>query len=181
MTHERITKLAVRWSFVSALLIVAFWAIWHLIRGSVPETTAALSMPFTAVNITFHLSRWWDILIGPIFASTFIPFFFSRFKIDAGDAKALMGILAMGIFCCFGLGFPFTLLIIILIEVILALWDEEDTGFAVALIIALGIGIASGIGNMLLALSVSTTGYLFCKAVSSKKVRRRVTDWLLAR
>jgi hypothetical protein len=50
----KITTKITRWSIASAVLIALFWMTCHLIKGNVPSNIG--------------VSRWWDILIGPIWS-----------------------------------------------------------------------------------------------------------------
>ena len=46
-------------SFFSTMVIGAYWGRWYFEEGSVP------------VSHLFGISRWWDILLGPIFSVIF--------------------------------------------------------------------------------------------------------------
>ncbi len=58
MTNERKTRLVRRWAFLTGGSFALFWTTWYFAVGSVPA-------PFT-------ISRWWDVLLGPIYSTVFI-------------------------------------------------------------------------------------------------------------
>lgn len=60
MEWRRKIKLMMIWSTLTAALIAGFWEIWVLITGVIPATQL------------FAISRWWDILLGPIFSTATI-------------------------------------------------------------------------------------------------------------
>jgi len=66
MESTRKKKLIVCWSLVTAIPIVLFWAIWHLLVGSVPVVTTIEMSEEWIITLPFGVSRWWDVLIGPI-------------------------------------------------------------------------------------------------------------------
>ena len=81
MEKERKIKLIVRWSIFTAGSIALFWFIWYLITGSVPTVTSIrittvtsiIIRPEWTIQLPFGISRWWDILIGPIWFVFCIP------------------------------------------------------------------------------------------------------------
>lgn len=60
MEWKRKRNLAVRYSVMSAGFIAGFWTTWYFTGGSVP------------VSQLFALSRWWDVLLGPLFSFVFV-------------------------------------------------------------------------------------------------------------
>jgi len=53
---------------VTTGLIALFWAIWYSVAGKVPIVASIrMNLDWTCV-LPFNLSRWWDILIGPIWS-----------------------------------------------------------------------------------------------------------------
>jgi len=67
METARKHKLMIRWSLMTAGVIAIFWTIWYLVVGNVPVVTSV-----GANHLCFGISRWWDILIGPIWSVTLI-------------------------------------------------------------------------------------------------------------
>jgi len=72
MGNTRKIKLIVRWSLVTAGLIAFFWTIWYLVAGNVPIVTSIKMTETWTIQLPFGISRWWDILIGPIWATAII-------------------------------------------------------------------------------------------------------------
>src|SRR4030042_1659006 len=68
MEKERKRKLMWRWSLITAGLIALFWTMWYLITGQVPVMTSIKMTPELTWQLPFGISRWWDILIGPIWS-----------------------------------------------------------------------------------------------------------------
>ncbi|MEK7494102.1 MAG: hypothetical protein AAB630_03025 [Patescibacteria group bacterium] len=99
MKWPRKIKLMVRWSILTAALIAAFWGVWYLVAGSVPVTQL------------FAISRWWDILLGPIFAVVFVFLLTNDWILE----KTLMcqsmnaDFFGVGLICCPFLGLVYGL------------------------------------------------------------------------
>jgi len=65
-------KLMIRWSILTACLVAMFWTIWYLIAGYVPVVASIKITPNWVYVLPFNISRWWDVLIGPIWSTTII-------------------------------------------------------------------------------------------------------------
>ena len=78
MEKERKYKLMWRWSLITAGTITLFWTIWYLVAGQVPVVTSIKMTPELTWQLPFGISRWWDILIGPIWLIMLILIFTSR-------------------------------------------------------------------------------------------------------
>jgi len=97
-------KMIVRWSIVTTGLIALFWAIWYLVAGKVP-VVASIKVNLDWIYILpFGLSRWWDILIGPIWSVVGILLLTSQTLKE--DEDLFVGLLfGLGFGLVFGLGF----------------------------------------------------------------------------
>ena len=113
-------KMMLRWSIVSAGLIALFWAIWYWKTGSVPVVHGIKMTGNWTVSLPFGMSRWWDILVGPIWAIIVI-LIFTNSKISE-DEDLVVGLVA-------GLG------------VGLVFW------LVVGLLFGLAAGLATGLGT----------------------------------
>ena len=59
-------KRALRWSWISAGAIALFWLVFYIDKGYVPVVSVP---PGDSIVAYFsRMSRWWDILIGPLWA-----------------------------------------------------------------------------------------------------------------
>ena len=67
-------KLIVRWSLVSAGLIAGFWLLWYVIVGTVPNVSSISIGEDYIFELSFKISRWWDIAIGPLWSTVFVLF-----------------------------------------------------------------------------------------------------------
>ena len=61
-----------RWSLLSMLVPAAFWIWFYIHNGFVPTSTIAGFWSNTFIIGTVSISRWFDILIGPIWISFLI-------------------------------------------------------------------------------------------------------------
>ena len=62
-----------RWSLLSATAVGAFWLVVYLLNGSVPsENTVGFLLNRPLFTLNFSVSRWFDLLIGPIWLSILI-------------------------------------------------------------------------------------------------------------
>jgi len=62
-------KLIWRWSLITATAIALFWIFWHSFVGSIPVAVNKSWIHQTAI------SRWWDVLIGPLWSIILILIF----------------------------------------------------------------------------------------------------------
>lgn len=67
-------NLIIRWSLLTGGLIFIFWLGYYLIVGSIPIVTS-INISDTVIVLPFGVSRWLDILIGPIVSIIVIIFF----------------------------------------------------------------------------------------------------------
>jgi hypothetical protein len=60
------------WSIITSGAIAIFWTIWYLINDQVPITTSLEISESWTYFLPFGISRWWDILIGPLWLTPLI-------------------------------------------------------------------------------------------------------------
>ncbi len=82
MDGARKFQLCVGWSAVTASLIAIFWTIWYLATGEVPVVSSIKMTEEWTYVLPVKMSRWWDILIGPIWATVAILVLSSRKNLD---------------------------------------------------------------------------------------------------
>jgi len=98
MTRSRKVKLMVRWSIFSAVLIAAFWTIWYLVAGQVPAVESIKMTETWTIQLPFAMSRWWDILIGPIWSIIIILVVtIGRFQSEGASSALAVTILGITI------------------------------------------------------------------------------------
>lgn len=190
---ERKQKLIIRWSILTASLIVLFWEIWHLTIVEVPIVTSIKIMEgWMVVALPFGISRWWDMLIGPIW-STILIFLLTNERLKKDEDLVTTRLIAGSIFvlvivpCYAGFGLVFALgiglatglvfgrgygLVFVLLELVFALATGLVFGLVVGLVFALGIGLATGL--------VFGLGAVL-KFLFSFNFWTKVQKWLLAR
>lgn len=139
MEIQRKMRMAWRWSAVTATVIALFWAVWYWVAGSVPVTTSIKIIEAWTINLGFGISRWWDILIGPIW-STIIILFFTSEKIkeieeNKDSSFDLSTGLVIGLFT--GLGAS------LVIGMVFGAGSGLGEGLGVCLGIALGISLSA--------------------------------------
>jgi hypothetical protein len=71
-----------RWSVASTAAIALFWTGWYFINGPVPVVSEFQMSQKWVISFPFALSRWWDVLLGPISAVTVVSFFSSKYYCD---------------------------------------------------------------------------------------------------
>jgi len=71
-------------SLISAALIALLWALYGYYKGGVPVATYIQITPHQLLLLPLSISRWWDILIGPIW-SAIIVFSFIGVKENRHD------------------------------------------------------------------------------------------------
>ena len=108
MDKKHRNKLMFRWSLGTAAAIALFWAIYWYITKEVPVITE-IKIPFIfAWELPFPISRWWDILLGPVYMLIIIQIMES-FAIKVKGLLVIMGnglllllIVSAGWFYCLG-------------------------------------------------------------------------------
>jgi len=193
MNWKRRKKLMLSWSILTAVLIALFWTIYYLTVGSVPVVSSIKMTPDSTLTLPFAISRWWDILLGPLLSCFFALFFTSKKITEDGDLFVGMGV-GLGV----GLGFgpivgpvvglfvsivvflfvscllgdsPFGLGVSLgigldfgpVLSLVLGLFVSIVVGFAVSLVVGLGLGLSFGLVTLLKYVSSSK----FWKTVSA--------------
>ncbi len=154
MERERKQKLIVRWSIMTGSLIALFWAIWFLIAGEVPAVSNIKVTENWTYILPFGISRWWDVLVGPIF-SAIIIYFLTNEKIEESEdldlvitpvivCVALVSTLAIpGVIADVALGLTLGLTLIAMVIAILSV--ALEVGIDIGLAISLGVTLVFGI------------------------------------
>lgn len=113
-----------RWSLVTGVIIAAFWTIYSIF-GDVPSVTNIKMMNKSwTIPLPFTISRWWDIVIGPLWSTFFVLFLTSKArKSECLDAGLVFGLifgldfgLVFGLF--FGLVFGLTSGLVTIIKMV---------------------------------------------------------------
>jgi hypothetical protein len=69
-----------RWTLlfasISLVLIALFWAVYYTFMGQVPRVNTIF-----AVKLPFELSRWWDVLLGPVYWILIMHLFSAKTRI----------------------------------------------------------------------------------------------------
>jgi hypothetical protein len=164
----RVKKLIIRWSVVTSALIAAFWLIWYWFAGSVPIMTSIKITESWIIYLPFGISRWWDILVGPIWSTIIILFLTNpRLKdadIAAGLAASLVVSLGAGLVA--GLG--------------ASLAASLAAGLATGLLVGLGTGLIFGLGVSLVLSLVFGLAALI-RLIIDQKFWKKAGDWLMVK
>jgi len=160
----RTQKLMFRWSLVTGGLIALFWAIYSLSTGSVPIVTSVKMTSTWTMSLPFGISRWWDILIGPIWSIIIISFLTKLKDKDKDDIL--------------GGGYPFICkpCLYSISSFLTKLKDKDDilvTGLLLGLAFCLVLGLAFCL----------VLGLAFCLVaiISSKSFWSKIGNWLMAK
>jgi len=78
MDTEKMKKLMVRWSVLTAGVIALFWGAWYLITGSIPVVTEIRMASNWTIHLPFGISRLSDVAVGPIWSTLLIWIFCKR-------------------------------------------------------------------------------------------------------
>lgn len=63
---ERLVPKVWFWPTVTFLGLAAYWTIWSLVIGKVPVISGLNKVDGTILSLPFFISRWWDLLFGPL-------------------------------------------------------------------------------------------------------------------
>lgn len=107
MDWARCRKLMWRWSLVTAALITAFWHIWAIFAPVPAVYSITINMDYSC-QLPFPISRWWDVLFGPIYSALFIWIWYRLMQLkknrnELASAVILQLMMAVGVGLGFGL------------------------------------------------------------------------------
>ena len=140
-------QLILCWSLVTGGFIALFWAV-NYPACYVPIITSIKISKSWIIALPFGISRWWDILIGPIW-STIAVLVFASEKSEEEIGEKLTNSLFFGLVVCACINMAFILdtnLVISLISgLIISLGVSLVLGPIFGLGISLGIGMYSGL------------------------------------
>ncbi|MEX0869821.1 MAG: hypothetical protein WDZ39_00100 [Candidatus Spechtbacterales bacterium] len=140
MTKNRRNKLMLRWSIFTFAAIAAFWTIWYFTAGSVPVVHEIQLTESTTLTLPFAVSRWFDVLLGPVYSVLLIQTFYAAKKEESVDGDLVAG-LAVGLFA----GLAFALASVLAGGLAFALAFGLVFGLAVGLVVALAFALAFGL------------------------------------
>ncbi len=200
--EKRTRQLFIRWSIVTGGFIALFWMIWHLIVGEVPTITNVKMTVDWIYVLPFGISRWWDILIGPIWSTIIILLLTNEGlkrqdeDLDFGLAIlliiGLVGGLIIGAIIGLTLGLTVVLPLFLLIGIASGLTGSNNKWYF-ELAFVLGIGLAGGIyfglaGALAFGLSVwlgTELGVGIAVFSKSPKIpsslQTKIWNWLMVR
>ena len=164
ITLDRKLKLMWRWSLVSGAAIFIFWFIYYLITGSVPEVGSIKITKTLTYGLPFPVSRWWDVLIGPIWSSVLVLLSTSS-KIKEDDDLFLTAGLAAGLGFGLAAGLGFGLAVGLVVSLTVGL----VVSLTVGLVVSLTVGLAA---------AIKVIAGIIAKR---KKIGQDLRNWLLAR
>ena len=146
MDWNRRKRLMWRWSLISAGLIAAFWSVWYLVAGEVPVVTSIRLTPNHSWEMPFGISRWWDILIGPIWSLVLIPLFTSEQKEEKEDFFVGLAFgLGVGLVASLVVGLDACLLVSLAVGLGAGLRAGRDIGLGACLGACLAAGLGVGL------------------------------------
>jgi hypothetical protein len=189
MKTEKKYTLMWRWSLITAGAIALFWTVWYLCAGSVPVVDSVKMSSNWTLELPFKISRWWDVLIGPIWSVLLISLFTSgreESKFDLVDGLAgglvigLGGSLAFGLLLGLAFGLAGSLAFGLLFGLASGLASGLAFGLAGSLAFGLPFGLAFGLAfGLVFGLAVGLA--VLIKLVFSRSFWTSAGNWLLAR
>ncbi|MBI2448466.1 hypothetical protein HYV44_02830 [Candidatus Microgenomates bacterium] len=107
MSKERRNALMLRWSLLTAGLIATILLAYYWVTGEVPVTDQIFWSKTKEgekifLQLPFGISRWWDVLLGPIWSCAFIAIMADKRSKDGHVSDLIAG---LGAGLIFGLGF----------------------------------------------------------------------------
>lgn len=125
-----------RWSIATAAPVALFWAVWYLVNGSVPISSIA---SFYGIPIPFTISRWWDVLTGPIVSILVVLLSRPIFEAEGEE------VVASGLIFSLGWGFI----------------AGVGKGIVVGIVVGIIVGIATGVVIALFSILYVTLSVCF--------------------
>jgi len=192
-------KRALRWSLISAGAIALFWLVFYIKNGYVPVVGDAPGS-YWPVACLSGMSRWWDVLIGPLWAFplAFAATFLTKEGLDDDDVNIAHGavvgfVVGAVVGFVYGPTIGFNLSFIAGLIVGIATSLVYDAGiaivatfvyvlmvtFAYSLLAGLMVGIVvwPAYFGYYSALFIFVFGFLF----NIKQISKKIAHWLLAK
>ena len=161
MEYHR-SQMMLRWSLLTGGLIALFWVIYYFINGSVPVVSTLKWSDTQTITLPFLVSRWFDILIGPLYSIIFVYLFISNkikeneelgFALVVALFVGLVVALFVGLVVAPGFGLVFALVFALAVALGFALGFALvfglGFGLVFALVFALGFGLGAGLAAAL--------------------------------
>ncbi len=187
-----------KWSLLTGGLIALFWLIWYFVAGSVPVFQSVKIAPELTLDLPFGISRWWDVLMGPLWSVVLIFLltgnFFSPqeddkedlvFGLVSGLAFGLVSGLAFGLGfgmvsgLAFGLGFGLVAGLAIWLSFGIDFGLGFGLGFGLVHGLAFGLGFGLGLGLGFGLVAELIIGIIFAlEWLFSPKKRDGTANWL---
>jgi len=197
MEKEQRDALMWRWSLISAGAIALFWAIYWMVTGEVPYAFTVKTFLTEEINLPVGLSRWWDILLGPLWTCLAILLWWDNPNLKTVIYFSLMGIIISGVWIIAGsaLGFVVTTLMSIIFGIIggfvlgfcthndKVLWLALSLPFSAGLWVGLIYGIICSVATFFISIISFVIGvilYNILTLVVSKKIWQTIGHFLLA-
>jgi len=143
--NEKRNALMFRWSVISAAIIGLFWLVWYFIAGQVPAVSEIQMTPKLTILLPFDLSRWLDILIGPIWSILLVRLFTDEKLKNPDVIPGLILGLTVGLFLGLAPGLGFGLVFGLAVGLAFGLVAGLSFGLAVGLAFGLGYGLTLGL------------------------------------
>ena len=176
-----------RWSIISTSVLTLFWFVWYLIVGSVPEASQIVLWPGLTVQLPFPISRWYDLLLGPIYSYLIVYLLTSKqFKDSLVNEDIVPGLLLVIGAGLSGLlvGAFFGLFLGLGVVLVLGLVFGLAFGLVFGLGTGLGTGLAFGLAFWLFAglVILIIFSIIFSIIFVIKKIFcQKTVDWLSAK
>lgn len=201
--EKRTKQLIIHWSIRTGGLITLFWTVWYLVIGEVPTITSIKMTESWIYVLPFGISRWSDILIGPIWSTIIILLLTGKRLKNNKDLVAglvaglIVGLLyglvfglgtGLGICLCVGLGVG--LVVKLATELIAGPNVELVCGLVVKLGAGLGFGLGVGFVYGLVAGLIFELVYELGSGLGIglvflfrlfNKTRTKISNWLLVK
>jgi len=143
--------------FLSGALPAVFWTFFYFFAGWVPEVdffrilTVSATKGYMGWMLLFEISRWWDILFGPVFFSIILLFLTSRrfekikFQLICGSAIGAAFGLICALFFWHEFSLSFGLVSVFFLALIFGVVDGFFLGLVVGLIGSFSVGLPLGL------------------------------------
>ncbi len=193
MDWAKKSKLMFRWSIVTAAAIALFWTIWYLVAGNVPEVSSCKMTPDWTVVLPFAVSRWWDVLLGPVYSILVILLVTSErirknedvaFALDVVLGAGLIAGLSAGLIFGPGAGLIFGPGVGLGVGLAVGLIAGLAYGLFAGLVFGLGVGLGVGLGAGLvfgLVFGLGVGLVVGLKYLFSSQFLSAVGRWLVAK
>ena len=170
VSKKRQNQLILHWALLTGGSIGLYWLIRYITNGFVPEATSVEVSENISHELPFIVSRWWDIVIGPIWSTITILLIIKIDEIDKKSSWNLTPSLVQGQ--------AISMILSLAICMLLGMTSGFGLVYGLVFGIVLSLVLSTAVGLVYLIVIIV---YHLWPILKANPVYKTLTNWLMAR